>query len=79
MNQVLTDFIGKSVLGNIWSTTIGGAIIWDNVAKVATLLSSGPTVGQVLSAPEFQALVAGVIGVVSKMDHPKLPQLTFKG
>ncbi len=78
MNQMLTDFIGKSVLGNIWSTAIGGGMIWSNVAAVATLLSHGPTVGQVLSAPEFQALVAGVIGVVSKMDHPALPQLSFK-
>ncbi len=75
MNNAFIDWIGKAVVGNAWSTTIGGGMIWANAAAVMNLLAQRPTIGQVLMDPSVQALAAGVIGVVSKMDHPALPQL----
>lgn len=75
MNQFLADMIGKAVLGNIWSTTIGGGMVWSNAEQLMHLLASGPTVGQLITSPVFQASLAGLIGMVGQLDHAKLPQL----
>jgi hypothetical protein len=73
----LIDIAGKAILGNLWSTTIGGSLIWTNLEPVIHILSSGVTVGSLLQAPQFQALASGVAALIVK-DPSKLPQAFFK-
>ena len=77
MNGTIIDLVGRTVLGNLWSTTIGGSLIWTNLEPVIHLLAGGATIGQILTAPQFQALVAGLTAFFVK-DPSKLPQMFFK-
>ncbi len=77
MNNALLNIAGRTVLGNLWSTSIGGSLIWVNVKPVVDLLANGVTVGELVTAPQFQALVAGVAAIFIR-DPAKLPQLLFK-
>ncbi len=77
MNSTLVDLVGRTVLGNLWSTSIGGSLIWTNLEPVVHLLAGGATIGQILTAPQFQALVSGVAAIFVK-DPSKLPQLFNK-
>ena len=73
----IIDLAGKALLGNLWSTSIGGSLIWANLEPVIHLLNSGVTVGALLQAPQFQALASGVAALIVK-DPSKLPQMFFK-
>ena len=76
MNPIL-EMAGKMVLGNIWTTGIGGTLMWANIERVAHLLASAPTIGQVIMSPEFQVFITGMV-LPFLRDPKKLPQLFFK-
>jgi len=78
MDKTLIDILGRTVLGNIWTTSIGSSLIWSNLEKVAHVMAQNPTVGQLLNDSSFQALVSGA-ALAFLRDPKKLPQMFYKG
>lgn len=77
MGNPLIEILGRTVLGNIWTTSIGGSLIWANIEKVAHMLAQNPTIGQLVMDSSFQSLMMGVV-LPFLRDPKKLPQMFFK-
>ena len=78
MDKTIINLLGRTVLGNLWTTSLGGGLIWSNIEKVANVLSQNPTIGQLITDPAVQALFTGVV-LPFLQDPKKLPQMFFRG
>ncbi|MGJ0393050.1 MAG: hypothetical protein ACR650_09870 [Methylocystis sp.] len=75
MNNALVDMAGRAVLGNMWSTMIGGWAIFVTLGNVFIKIGHGISPAQIVADPDFLALGAGVVSIVKELDPKFMPQL----